>query len=276
MYEYMLGLYEKAMPDDMPLTEKLLLTKELGYDYMELCVDLHPERAKRLDWTKQERYELVDFMRKNGLKFVTLSMSVLRRCPMGESDENVAEFMRTLEQGLELACDLGCRVILFNGYDTFNKPSTPETQARLHKHLPEAAALAARYGVMIGIENADQPYVDSIRKARSLVDAVDSPWMGIYADFANTSVTMEGDMDKTVADIHSGKGKIVAMHLKDAIPGDYRYAGYGKGMVDFGRTISACKELGLRIFTCELFLYADCTDYKAQAKYVHDLMRSYF
>ena len=32
MYEYQLGIYEKAMPDEMPLEDKLLCAKELGYD----------------------------------------------------------------------------------------------------------------------------------------------------------------------------------------------------------------------------------------------------
>ena len=49
MYEYQLGLYEKAFPDDLPLEEKLLLSKELGYDFMEFCVDLNPQRAARLE-----------------------------------------------------------------------------------------------------------------------------------------------------------------------------------------------------------------------------------
>lgn len=276
MYEYKLGLYEKAMPDDMPLTEKLLLTRELGYDYMELCVDLHPERAKRLDWTKEERWALVKFLQENNLKLVTLSMSVLRRCPIGFSEESAQEFLRTLEQGLELACDLGCRVILFNGYDTFNTPSNDETKARLHRYLPQVADLAARYGVVIGMENADQKYVDTIEKASSIVKEVNSPWMRVYADFANSAVTYEGDMDKCEQDIYTGQGYVAAMHLKDAIPGDYRYAGYGKGMIDMQRMIDACKKMRLRLFTAELFLYADCDDYRAQAQYVHDYLRKFF
>lgn len=276
MYQYKLGLYEKALPDDMPLTEKLLLTRELGYDYMELCVDLNPQRAARLDWSKEERHQLVRFLQDNDLQLVTLSMSVLRRCPIGISEESAQEFLRTMEQGLQLACDLGARVILFNGYDTFNTPSTEETKERLNRYLPLVADLAARYGVVIGMENADQPYVDRIEKATALVRQVNSPWMRVYADFANSAVTYDGDMEKCEADIFTGAGWIAAMHLKDAVPGDYRYAGYGKGMVDMQRMVDACKKLGLRIFTAELFLYADCADYRAQAKEVCEYLRRFF
>lgn len=276
MYDYALGLYEKALPDDMPLTEKLLTARDLGYDYMELCVDLNPQRAARLDWTKEQRWELMDFMHRNGLRFVTLSMSVLRRSPMGESEENAAAFMQTLQKGLELACDLGARVILFNGYDTYNQPSTPETRTRYHRHLPEAVALAARYGVVIGMENAEKEFVDSIAKAAALVDEIDSPWLRIYGDIANTSQAMGGDVEKCMADIRAGKGRIAAMHLKDCIPGDYRFPNYGEGQVDFPRSVALCKELGIRIFTAELFLTPGVTDYKGQARRVQEFLRKFF
>lgn len=276
MYQYKLGLYEKALPDDLPLTEKLLLTRQLGYDYMELCVDLNPQRAARLNWTKEERWELVKFMHENDLHLVTLSMSVLRRCPIGISEESAQEFLRTMEQGLQLACDLGARIILFNGYDTVDAPSTEETRARLQRYLPQVADLAARYGVVIGMENADQPYVDRIEKATALVKEVNSPWMRVYADFANSAVAYQGDMEKCEADIRSGRGYISAMHLKDSVAGNHRFAHYGQGWVDFSRMVGTCKELGLRIFTAELFLYPDCPDYKAQAKQVCEFLRSFF
>lgn len=276
MYDYQLGLYEKAMPDELPLTEKLLTARELGFDYMELCVDMNPQRAARLDWTREERRELMDFMARNGLRFVTLSMSVLRRCPLGESEEMAAEFLQTMEKGLQLACDLGARVLLFNGYDTYNYPSTEETRARYHKYLPQVVALAAKYGVIIALENAEKEFVDSVAKAAALVDEINSPWLRIYADMANTANAMGGDADKCVADIQSGRGRISAMHLKDSVPGDYRFPHYGKGHVNFERSVALCKELGIRIFTIELFHYPDVADYKAKAAEVKAFVQKFF
>ena len=55
MYKYSLGMYEKALPDDMPLEEKMQLAKESGYDHVEFCVDLNEERAARLNWSVEER-----------------------------------------------------------------------------------------------------------------------------------------------------------------------------------------------------------------------------
>ena len=36
---YQLGLYEKAMPSDLSWEEKLNLTKESGFDYLEMSID---------------------------------------------------------------------------------------------------------------------------------------------------------------------------------------------------------------------------------------------
>ena len=41
MYSYSLGMYEKALPDAMPLEEKMVLARENGYDHIEFCVDLN-------------------------------------------------------------------------------------------------------------------------------------------------------------------------------------------------------------------------------------------
>jgi L-ribulose-5-phosphate 3-epimerase UlaE len=84
--KYTLSLYEKAMPDDMPLYEKLIASRDCGYDSMELCVDLNPERGARLNWTPQERRSLSDFLIDNGMRIATFSLSALRACPLGEMD----------------------------------------------------------------------------------------------------------------------------------------------------------------------------------------------
>jgi len=276
MYTYQLGLYEKALPDDMPLREKLLTAKKLGYDYTELCVDLDPVRAARLDWTAAERRDLTAFMATNGLHFTTLSLSLLRRTPMGLSDESAAEFMRILEKGLQLSCDLGAGILLFNGYDVYDVPSTAETQARFSKYLPRAAELAEKYGVVIGMENAEKEFIDSIAKAVYHVKQVNSPYLRIYGDVGNTANAMNGDADKAVADIRSGSGLIAAMHLKDTTPGEYRLTPYGAGHVDFTRSVALCKELGISVFTAELFQRPDVTDYEAEALRVHNFLRSFF
>ena len=45
---YQLGLYEKAMPSDLSWEEKLNLTKESGFDYLEMSVDESDEKLAKL------------------------------------------------------------------------------------------------------------------------------------------------------------------------------------------------------------------------------------
>ena len=69
--------------------------------------------------------------------------------------------------------------------------------------------------------------------------------------------------------------KIFAMHVKDTLPGDYRFTPYGSGHVDFARAISLAKELHIRIFTAELF-YREGVEPIAEAKRVNAFIRNYF
>ena len=60
MREYAIGLYEKAMPPTLSWREKLAFAKEAGYDFVEISIDEKDEKLARLDWTREERLELVE------------------------------------------------------------------------------------------------------------------------------------------------------------------------------------------------------------------------
>lgn len=276
MYEYQLGLYEKAFPDDLPLEEKLLLTKELGYDFMEFCVDLNPQRAARLDWTKEQRRQLREFLAANDLRMTTFSLSLLRGHPLGTLDDGDNEIaFDILRRGVDLACDLGCQVMLINGYDVYSGPSTPETQARYGRNIPKAAAIAAQRGVVLAVENAEKAFMDSIAKAARWVRQVDSPYFRIYGDTGNIANAAGGNTDLAMLDLACGRGLIAAMHLKDSMPGEYRLTRYGEGHVDFARSIDLIQELGIRIFTAELFCQPQL-GWKEEAARVNHFLRSFF
>ena len=67
MEGYRLGLYEKAMPDELSLEEKLLLAKKIGFDYVEISIDETEEKISRLDFDKKRKNELHQFMTEQGL-----------------------------------------------------------------------------------------------------------------------------------------------------------------------------------------------------------------
>ena len=54
-----IGIYEKATPKHFTWLERLNFAKELGFDFVELSIDESDERLARLEWSKEERLELV-------------------------------------------------------------------------------------------------------------------------------------------------------------------------------------------------------------------------
>ena len=273
---YTLSLYEKAMPDDLPLFEKLRAARRFGYDGMELCVDLDPARQERLDWSRAQRRELSAFLIDEGLRIPTLSLSALRSCPLGDMRPGQNErAMTMLTKSMTLCCQLGMQIILINGYDAFDIPSTPETADQFAGNIEKAAALAASFGVTLGIENAERPFMDTIKKAAMWVRRIDNPYFRIYGDVGNSFNAAKGDAGLALFDMAQGQGITAAMHLKDTLPGEYRYTRYGEGHVDFGRAVALCRSIGVRLFTAELFLLPSL-DWQAEAMRVNHFLRQFF
>lgn len=274
-YKYSLGMYEKALPDEMSLEEKMTLARESGYDHMEICIDLNEGRAARLLWNKKERMYWRELADKMGVPFTTLSLSLLRQTPLGLLDEARNETaIRIFDEGCRLAVDLGSRVMLINGYDVYGEESSEATRERFYQNYEKCACIAASYGVMCGIENAEMPFCQTIEDAVKISQAAESPYMKVYGDIANQNVAFNYDTDRAVENLLKGKGNVVAMHLKDSTNGEYRYKEYGSGRVDFERCVAAAKQIGVRIFTAEIFCDKDA-DQKKRITDIAGFLRSY-
>ena len=71
-----------------------------------------------------------------------------------ELDLNTSMMYRSedYEKAIELADDLGVRIIQLAGYDVYYDPSTPETVARFGENLKKCTLMAARAGVLMGLK----------------------------------------------------------------------------------------------------------------------------
>ena len=49
------GLYEKALPKTLTWEEKLIATRQTGFDFLEISIDDTDERITRLDWSTECR-----------------------------------------------------------------------------------------------------------------------------------------------------------------------------------------------------------------------------
>ena len=272
MKMYEIGLYEKAMPGDLSWREKLETAKELGYDFVELSVDETDAKLARLDMTREERLEILKIMNEVGVSFRSMCLSGHRKYPLGSANPaTCARGMEIMEKAVQLAADLGIRIIQLAGYDVYYEDSTPETVERFGENLKKATMMAAKAGVMLGFETMETEFMNTVGKAMKYVELVNSPYLGVYPDsgnLKNAAVTYGTDVYE---DIRSGVGHTVAMHLKETVPGKFREIHFGTGHVDFRKTIDTAWEIGVRRFVTEMW-YVGQDNWKEDIREAHDMM----
>ena len=254
MKEYAIGLYEKAMPPTLSWREKLAFAKEAGYDFVEISIDEKDEKLSRLDWTKEERLELVKTMVEVGLPIRSMCLSGHRKYPFGASDEEIRRrSMEIMEKAIIFADDLGIRIIQLAGYDVYYEESTAESKALFLQNLKRAAEMAAVRGIMMGFETMETDFMNTVWKSMYYVDAVGSPYLGVYPDSGNLTNAAVSSGGNVLDDLNSGRGHIVALHLKETVPGVFREVPFLTGHVDFNAVIERAWGLGIRRYVTEMW-----------------------
>ena len=83
MKTYTLGMYEKAVPNDLSWREKLEAAKEAGYDFLEISIDETEEKLGRLKMSQKERQNLCRDMYETQMPIRSMCLSGHRKYPMG-------------------------------------------------------------------------------------------------------------------------------------------------------------------------------------------------
>lgn len=254
MKPYQLGLYEKAMPGTLTWREKLRCAKNAGFDFVELSIDETDAKLARLDWTAEERAQLAAVMRETGIPIRSMCLSGHRKYPFGSHAPDVrARSMEIMEKAILLAEDLGIRVIQLAGYDVYYETGDCDTRLNFYENLKDAAAMAAARGISLGFETMETEFMNTVGKAMEYVTAVGSPWLGVYPDLGNlTNAALQYGTGVT-EDLETGKGHLLAMHLKEAKPGVFREVPFGTGHVDFATGIAQAWSLGIRRYVMEMW-----------------------
>lgn len=273
MKGYTLGLYEKAMPGSLTWKEKLMSAKSAGYDFVEISIDETDEKLSRLDMSGEERLELVRLMAETGIPIRTMCLSGHRKYPLGSNDPEVCKRgMEIMQKAIQLADDLGVRIIQLAGYDVYYEESSLETKKRFLTNLKKAVNMAERTGVLLGFETMENEFMNTVEKAMKYVTLVGSSYLNVYPDIGN--ITNAADTYKTdvLEDLYIGKGHLVAMHLKETVPGKFREIPYGTGHVDFKSAIHTAWELGIRKFVTE-FWYTGSADWEQDLRSAGEMFK---
>ena len=274
MNAYSIGLYEKAMPASMTWREKLECAKECGYDFVEISIDEKDEKLARLDWTAAERVELAALMKEVGVPIRSMCLSGHRKYPLGASDPTVrARSMEIMEKAIQLADDLGIRIIQLAGYDVYYEESTPATKAAFAENLRKAVDMAAEKGVTLGFETMETEFMNTTWKSMFYVDMVNSPYLGVYPDSGNLTNAAVTYGTSVLDDLESGRGHIVALHLKETVPGKFREIPFLTGHVDFPAVISKAWDLGVRRVVTEMWDVGNPT-WKEDIQFANHTMRT--
>jgi predicted hexulose-6-phosphate isomerase len=235
------GIYEKALPAEFSWEQRLDTASSAGYNFVEISIDESEERLARLNWTASKRANLRNAISNTGVPVLTMGVSGHRKFPLGSASSATRErAVDMLYRAIELATDIGVKIIQVMGYDVFYETSDDDTQRWFLEGLKKGAQRAATLGVMLGLENVDVEFANSVEKAMHLVHAVNSPWFNVYPDMGN--LTAAGN--DPVNQLRLAEGHIVAIHVKDAVPGVYRGVAFESGNVPFKDVFRALAEIG--------------------------------
>jgi L-ribulose-5-phosphate 3-epimerase len=238
-----LGLYEKALLDALGWEERLEATSKAGYDFIEMSIDESEARLARLDWTPGERAALRRAIASTGVPVYSICLSAHRKFPMGSASFELRKTgLDLLYRTIALAADLGAKVIQLVGYDVFYEPGSPETRMRFSDGLRQGARWAEEMGVILGLENIDIEFMDSVEKVMYYVKQIDSPWFQAYPDMGN----MVAAGYEPVSQLRLAEGYLVGVHFKDARPGEVRGVVFGEGQVPFARVLNYLASSGFR------------------------------
>lgn len=245
------------MPGTMTIGEKLECAKECGYDYVELSVDETDEKLARLDWTKGERLALVTEMYRVGLPLRSMCLSGHRKYPFGAKDPEVRKRgMEIMEKAIDLADDLGIRTIQLAGYDAYyEKDQWEGSRQAFLENLTKATEMAAAKGISMGFETMETPFMNTVWKSMFYVNHIDNPWLGVYPDCGNLTNAAVADGSSVTDDLYSGRGHVIAMHLKATKPGLFRDMVFDDptSHVDFEADIARAWSLGVRRYVTEMW-----------------------
>lgn len=254
MKKYEIGLYEKAMRNTLTWKEKLQCAKECGYDYLEISIDATEEKINRIYMDTEEKREIMEAIFDTGIPIGSMSVSALTKYALGDPDQAVRDRgMKIAEKSIQLSSALGVRTVMIPGYDIYYGESTIETKRYFLENIRKIAEIAEREGILVGFETMENNFMNTTGKAVQYVNMVDSAYLKIYPDAGNITNAAVANRHDVCEDLSLGKGKLIALHLKETKPDVYREVPFLTGHVEFERIINTAWKLGVRRYVTELW-----------------------
>lgn len=189
-----------------PLGSSFVQAARLGFDCIELDWNTPSDALAGGVMSPSMRTMMKQTARTNGVTIQSVAAHFLNNGGIASTDSTVvAAGMLNIRRGIDLCASIGATVLLvpffFHGEIVGD-----DGIARLTDNLARLASDAASANVTLGIENT----LTATQNA-AIVDAVNSPFVGVYWDMAN-GVACGYD---AVADVHTLGKRLVQVHAKE-------------------------------------------------------------
>lgn len=270
---YKLGCYEKAMPNTLTIRQKLLYAKKAGFDFLEISIDETDEKLSRLDFNDDEINQIKQDITEIDFPILTMCLSGHRKYSLGSHDLDIQKkSLEIMEKACTFAQKLGLRIIQLAGYDVYYEVHDEYTQRTFESNLQKCVDIASKYGILLGFETMETPFMDTIQKSMKYVSSINSPYLNVYPDLGNLTNASRIYKVPIEKDIETGKGKIIAAHLKEIIEGHYREIPFGTGDTLYDDAIGMLKTLNVRIYTGE-FWYMGNSEWEKDLEFANQYLR---
>jgi hexulose-6-phosphate isomerase len=251
------GVNQWCFPEGLPLQQLFSISREAGYDAVELNVNPLGGVGLTMETTATEAEEIGRMAKEYGIQLRSLSTSLLWHTPLSSADTSVREQgRRVVEKQLELAELLGIDTVLVVPGAVNEETSYDECYDRSRVELALLVKEAERRRVRIGIENVWNKFLLSPLEMRAYVDDFQSSYLGVYFDVGN--ILHNGYPQQWIKILGS---RIFKVHVKDYRPGvgtGHGFVPLLSGDVNWTAVRSALKDIGYTdTVTAEVGLYAE-------------------
>ena len=265
---YRTGIYEKAFPEELSIAEMLSTAKETGYDFFEINIDRTDKRISRL-YDEAFATKLKNDIETSNLQIESLGLSALSTYTLGHPDVGIEE--KAIEifcRAISFAKKLGIRIIQIPACDVpKNDISTEKTKEKLFNNLARLIEYASAHAILIGLENMENDFMNSVEKCLGLIQAIHSPFFRLYSDSGNITNACRNEKNKIFQDMEKGRNLYIAFHFKEVQPNRFGGLFYGDGWVDFPSIAQKAWEMGIHRYVMEYW-------YTGNPAWKHDLINA--
>jgi L-ribulose-5-phosphate 3-epimerase len=237
-----------AFPPDWPMEDILALARDAGFVAIEL--DYGPGRPLNAGSSDGEARALRQQCLDAGLAISSLASGVFWQVNLLSEDAHMREEAKEhvrhmLRLGAALQVDTVLIVPGFIGPFEAGRPTVADYETAYNRALDdfcELAVDAARFGVVLGIETVWNKFLISAMEMRAFVDAVDSPYVGVYFDVGN--VLRTGYPEHWIRILGSRIRKVHFKDFKVSIGNLGGFVDLLRGDVDFKAVMAALRDVG--------------------------------